>query len=312
MGSTGDAAAGRVPSLTLGAAGARIPALGFGVGTAWYGSGPDPKLVLAIISALDAGFRHIDDAETYANMLATGEAIRTWLARNPAASRHDLFVTNKVSQSTCAPGGIVAACSRSLAETGLDYFDAYLMHGPAEFSGRPFPTSLAQLWREMEEVQQLGLARSIGVSNFRISDLAALEADGPLKVPVVINQIEAHPLLQQPQLEAYCAERHILIIGYASLAPLVHPPAGGLGNLGEALARVAAAHGRTPAQVLLRWAAQQGRGLVSTSSKPERLAAFMSIFEFELSTAEVFELSEAGAGLPPMRHFWKALEPDAA
>lgn len=195
-------------------------------------------------------------------------------------------------------------------------FDLYLIHAPVERSGEPYARPLVDMWREMEALHGLGLARSVGVSNFRARDLGQLEAAG-LRVPIACNQVEVHPLLQQPGHEAYCAARGILVTGFSPLAPLVRPPKdGGALPLARALAALVARRGKTPAQVLLRWGLQGGghggRGLVTTTTKPQRLAEYLAALDFALGGAEVAELSAAGARCPshPLRaYFWKQLGP---
>ena len=186
-----------------------IPELGFGVGTAFFKSSGQPDrealLTRSVHAALDAGFRHIDEAEMYENEATTGEALRAWLARNPGTPRSSLFVTSKVMT---VEAGIENVCRRSLAAMKLEYFDLYLVHAPWKKSGAPFEMPLAQVWKQMEALVDAGLVHLIGVSNWRIADLQQIVDDA--RILPACNQIEAHPYLQQPALMRYCREHSIV------------------------------------------------------------------------------------------------------
>ena len=159
-----------VPKLLLGGR-PLIPALGFGVGTAWFqsaGGGRETELIESVHAALDAGFRHIDEAEMYCNEAATGKAITSWLSRT-GTPRQSLFVTSKVMS---VDEGVGVICRRSLQAMGLSYFDLYLVHAPFQRSGTPFATPLSEVWRQMEELVDAGLTRAIGVSNWRVCECA--------------------------------------------------------------------------------------------------------------------------------------------
>ena len=279
-----------------------IPELGFGVGTAFFKSSgqPDREALLkrCVHAALDAGFRHIDEAEMYENEATTGEALRAWLARNPGTPRSSLFVTSKVMT---VEAGIENVCRRSLAAMKLEYFDLYLVHAPWKKSGAPFEMPLAQVWKQMEALVDAGLVRSIGVSNWRIADLQQIVDDA--RILPACNQIEAHPYLQQPALMRYCREHSIAVVAYSPLAPLTRPELRG-GAIDAAVEAAAVAHGRSPAQILLRWSMQTGRLPITTSSRSDRLSEYMGSLDFELSNAEVATISDAGA-LKPQRFFWK-------
>ena len=287
--------------LTL-SSGATIPSLGYGVGTAWYKCSLDDSkrgaLKASVKAALTAGFRHLDEAELYQNEEATGEALQEWLEAHPDVPREQLFITSKVMS---VDEGIEAVCRKSLQAMGCDYFDLYLIHAPFQReAGAPFATPLADAWAQMESLVEKGLVRSIGVSNWRVVDLAEI-FDGA-RIKPCCNQIEAHPYLRQPTLERWCAERHILLTAYAPLAPLTREALAG-GPVDAPVAAAAAAHDATPAQVLLRWSLQTGHGIITTTSKPDRLAEYLAVTTFELTEAEVAAISAAGA-TSPTRFFW--------
>ena len=275
-----------------------FPSLGFGVGTAWFKSADDrkPALKAAVHAALDAGFMHLDEAEMYANEDCTGEALQEWLAKHPTP-REQLHITSKVL-SVDAEGGIEAVCRRSLQALGCEYFDLYLVHAPFQRDGSPFITPLPEVWQQMESLVEKGLAKAIGVSNWRVRDLQTIYDSARIKP--CCNQIEAHPYLQQPTLADYCSERSIVLTAFAPLAPLTKVAGG---PVDAPVAAAAAAHGKTPAQVLLRWCLQTGKIPITTTSRPERLEEYKGIFGFELSADEVSVISGAG-NASPRRLYW--------
>ena len=248
-------------------------------------------------SALDAGFTHLDEAEMYMNEKTTGKALQEWLAQHPEMPRSALHITSKVF-SIDADGGIEAVCKCSLQALGCDYFDLYLIHAPFQKDGTPHATPLPDAWAQMEALVEKGLCKAIGVSNWRVSDLASVY--DAAKIKPCCNQIEAHPYLQQPALERYCADRSIMLAAYAPLAPLTKVSGG---PVDAPVAAAAAAHGKTPAQVLLRWSLQTAKLPITTTSKPERLIEYQGAFGFELSEAEIAAISAAGAQ-SPKRLYW--------
>jgi len=276
-----------------------MPALGYGIGTAWYRSKDEKVAALkaAVSSALDAGFRHIDEAEMYENDAATGEAVRSWLQRT-GTDRQELFVTHKV-MSVDKPG-IAETCRQSLERMGLEYFDLYLIHAPFQTSGEPFKRPLKEAWAEMEGLVDAGRARAIGVSNWRVQDLEEIYETSRIKP--ACNQVEANPYLQQPALMSYCQARGILVTAYGCQLPLTRDELRG-GPVEPSVGEVAQRLGVTPGQVLLRWAYQTGRVPITTTSKPERMAEYLGIFAFELSAEDLSAISAAGRE-SQRRCFW--------
>ena len=277
-----------------------MPLIGYGVGTAWFRSSGVRVQALkdGVIAALDAGFRHLDEAEMYCNEEHTGEALQQWLAKT-STPRSELWVTSKVL-SVDDPGGIAAVCDRSLQALGVGYFDLYLIHAPCQRDGMPFKRPLREYWAQMEALVDAGKARRIGVSNWRVADLEQLEG---ARLPPVCNQLEANPHLQQPKLQQYCAAHGIGVAAYAPLAPLTKDCFAG-GAAAEAAAAVAARLGLTPAQVLLRWSLDTGRVPITTTSRPERLKDFLAVPQLPpLAAADADAISVAGAAAP-RRTFW--------
>jgi len=270
-----------------------IHALGYGVGTAWFksaGTERDKALQDGVLAALDAGFRHIDEAEMYANESSSGKAICDWLART-GTPREELFITSKVSPDSLDEPGVEAICRQSLSRMGLSYFDLYLVHAPVRTDGTLFKRSLQEVWQDTEALVDAGLVKAIGVSNFRIGDLEAIYDAARIKP--VCNQVEANPYLQQTKLLKWCSERSILVAAYCPLGSLTNEKLQG-GPVDAVVQAAAERLGKTPAQVLLRWNYQTGRCVLTTTSKPDRLQEFLSIFEFELPDQDVQDISAAG------------------
>eukprot|EP00040_Diaphanoeca_grandis_P012528 m.63554 g.63554 ORF g.63554 m.63554 type:complete len:299 (+) comp23299_c0_seq1:119-1015(+) len=293
-----------MPMLSLGGVDHKIPAIGFGVGTAWYkasGTNKNEELDQAIQNALDAGFRHIDEAQLYENSVVSGKAIATWLARTNHP-RSSLFVTHKTMNPDM---GVETVCRQSLAKMGLQYFDLYLVHAPFAFGGTSFKQSLVQVWKQMEGLVGKGLVRAIGVSNWRISDLEQIYDVATIKP--ACNQIEAHPFLLQPELVDWCKQHSMLVTAYAPLVPITQDVDVG-GALHTTVNAIAAVHSKTPAQVLLRWNLQTGKGVLTTTSKPARLREYLDVCKFELTRDEVESITKAGeARAVPYRQYFRSL-----
>ena len=301
------------PSVRL-SSGFYIPALGFGIGSAWYkGSRGSEPLRSAIVSALNAGFRHIDDAEMYENEADVGAAIKEWCSTS-GVSRSSLFITSKVLPSIEAGESVEAACRRTLANLGLDYLDLYLLHAPfRRADAGPLPLTLSELWQGMEKLVSAGLVRSIGLSNFRPVDIAEILA-GPHSITPAINQVERHPRLRQPRLVEVCSAAGIVLAAYGPLVSLTRPDPMGE-PVAAAAAAIAAAHGGsvTPSRVLLAWALRSGSGggvAVTTTSSPARMADALAAATLPLSAAEVAQLESAGDATPSKRAYWGALKVD--
>ncbi|KXS16197.1 hypothetical protein M427DRAFT_154894 [Gonapodya prolifera JEL478] len=287
------------------ASGATIPALGFGAGTAWF-AGPkgnaerpeNRKLVDAIKTALRLGFTHLDNALVYGTEIDNGVAIKEYLAES-GKKREDIFVTTKVWAQEVAD--IPAALNRSLARLGLDYVDLYLIHAPFfDTVGLAGNVTAASAWKQMEQVKDAGLAKEIGVSNFRIEDFKEIFAAKPKYTPA-LNQIEYHPYLQQPALHAYHKQHNILTASYGPLIPLVKHQNGPVDPIVSA---IATAHSATPAQVLQAWNLAKGNVVITTSSKEDRLKEYLGVGAVVLSEEEVKSIDEAGQK-EGYRQFWQ-------
>ncbi|MDR0592369.1 MAG: aldo/keto reductase [Bifidobacteriaceae bacterium] len=247
--------------------GHRIPALGLGT----YKMAPGVTADL-VDRALRLGYRHIDTAAFYGNEAEVGQGLR-----RSGVAREDVFVTTKLWNDAHAHDAALRAFDQSLGQLGLDYVDLYLIHWPAPDDGL-----MVEAWRALVEISQSGRARSIGVSNFRVEDLAAV-IDATGVVPAV-NQVELHPLHQQPDLRAANAELGIVTEAWS--------PLGRGGDLSDGTVR-AVAHqvGKTPAQVVLRWLIQLGVAVFPKTVRPERLAENLALDGFELAPEQMERLN---------------------
>ena len=254
--------------IVIEANGVRIPALGFGT---WQLR--DEACVSAVETALACGYRHIDTARMYANEKPVGQGLRA-----SGLKRDAVFVTTKVWREEIGAGALERSAEASLRDLGLDQVDLLLIHWP---NGE---VPLAATMRALNDVRRKGLTAHIGVSNFPTAVMA--EAIAASEAPLVANQVEYHPYLDQTKLLGQCRENGIAFVAYC---PLYR--SGGL--LEEAPIRDAAErHGKSPAQIVLRWHVQQdGIVAIPRTSRPERLSENAAIFDFWLSDAEMSAIS---------------------
>ena len=239
-----------------------MPALGFG--TSPMTGGMSAETVLA---ALKAGYRHIDTARKYGTESAVGEAMRA-----SDLPRQDIFLTTKVSHENLRPADFAKSVDESLAALGVDYLDLLLVHWPNP------AIALSETMPALADAKRRGLARHIGVANFNIALLD--EAVRLCPEPLVALQAEYHPYLDQSKLLA-AVRRHKLVF-------IAHCPLGRGRLFGDpVLAQIAGEHGRTVAQVALRWSLQQNVAPIPFSSKPQRIAENFMVFDFALSADDI-------------------------
>ncbi|MGH3675981.1 MAG: aldo/keto reductase [Mycobacterium sp.] len=244
-----------------------IPVIGLGVADL-----SDDETERAVSAALDAGYRLIDTAAAYGNEPAVGRAIAA-----SGVPRSELFVTTKLATGDQGFQSSQDACKASLDRLGLDYVDLYLIHWPAEERG-----AYVDSWGGIMKSFGGGHARSIGVSNFSAEHLSMI-IDLSFFVPAV-NQVELHPRLNQAELRATHGEHGIVTEAYSPL---------GIGQLldNPAVASIAQAHGKSPAQVLIRWSIQLGNVVIPRSSSPDRIKENLDVFDFELTEDEMTTLN---------------------
>lgn len=239
-----------------------MPRLGFGT----YRSAPGEETERAVRWALGAGYRSIDTAALYQNEEGVGSAIRT-----AGIERERLFVATKVWNDDQGYRSTLRAFDESLTRLGFDYVDLYLVHWA-------IPSLMQDTWRAMEEIARSGRARAIGVCNHLPHHLEALAAFATISPAV--DQVEFHPRLSQPDLQRYCAEHSIALEAWA---PIMR---GRVNNVPE-LVEIARAHGRTAAQVSLRWILQKGHIAIPKSVHRDRILENADIFGFELTAEEM-------------------------
>lgn len=257
--------------------GNRIPQLGLGVFQV-----PPEETQATVELALAEGYRHIDTAAAYDNEDGVGAAV--------AASdipREEIFVTTKLRNSEQGYDAALRAFEASLGRLGLDRVDLYLIHWPVPVGGLYLDT-----WRALERIRAEGGTRSIGVSNFRVEDLEAV--DGECEVVPAVNQIELHLRHQQAELRAWHDEHGVATEAWAPLGQ-------GASLDEEAVAAIAAAHGVTPAQTILRWHLLIGNVVIPKSVTPSRIRENVEVFGFELTGEEMATLAalDSGARIGP-------------
>jgi 2,5-diketo-D-gluconate reductase A len=254
-----------VPSVTL-HDGVEMPQLGLGV---WQISADETQGVVE--DALAAGYRHFDTASAYRNERGVGAAVA-----GSGIPREEIFVTTKLWNEQQGHDAALSSFEKGLGRLGLDRVDLYLIHWPA-----PPQDRFVETWRAFERIRDEGRARTIGVSNFRIEDLERLQHE--TETLPTVNQVELHPRFHQTELRAW-HERH-------GVATEAWSPLGQGALFGEpAVVEIAARHGRTPAQVILRWHLQLGNVVIPKSASPERLRENIDVFDFELSEEEMMSM----------------------
>ncbi|MGE7877543.1 aldo/keto reductase [Peribacillus muralis] len=249
-----------------------------GVEMPWFGLGvfkveEGPELVNAVKAAIKHGYRSIDTAAIYQNEEGVGQGIREGL-KEAGLTREDLFVTSKVWNADLGYESTIAAYEKSLTKLGLEYLDLYLIHWPVEGKYK-------DAWRALETLYKEGKVKAIGVSNFQIHHLEAVMKDANVKP--MVNQVECHPRLTQKELQAFCKEQGIQLEAWS---PLMQ------GELldNEELQAIATKHGKSVAQVILRWDLQNGIVTIPKSTKEHRIVENSSVFDFELTEEEMSQI----------------------
>jgi diketogulonate reductase-like aldo/keto reductase len=254
-------------------AGTKVPSLGLGT---YKLRGRECTEVVE--TAIELGYRHIDTAEFYNNQAAIGDAIAA-----ASVPREELFVTTKVWKTNLHHEQVLASATESIEKLDLEQVDLLLIHWPNE------RVPIEETIRAMNELQDRGLVRHIGVSNFSVSQLrAAREAS---KTPIIADQVPYDPTTDQRDLLEFCIDEEVLLTAYSPLAK-------GRVESDETLAEIGDRHGKSPPQVALRWLVQQPMvAAIPKASTRAHLAANIDIFDFELTDAEMERVFEHQGGL---------------
>lgn len=253
--------------------GVEIPALGLGVFQT-----PADETRAAVSAALDAGYRHVDTAAAYGNEREVGEAVsRSGLARD------EVFVETKIWISDYGYDETLHGFEKSAAKLGLEQIDLLILH-------QALPSDLEATlgaYRALETLLERGSVRAIGVSNFMVDHLTRLLAETDV-VPAV-NQIEVHPYFQQRAVQEHGEAHGILTQAWSPIGGITFYRDGSGGSTLEdpVIVEIAEAHGRTPAQVMLRWHLQQGRQVIPKSTKAHRIAENLDVFDFDLTAEQL-------------------------
>jgi len=250
--------------------GHKIPVVGLGT----WKSEPGEATYKAVLDSINAGYRHIDTARAYDNETDVGRAVK-----DSDIGRENLFITTKLWNKDQGYDTAIEACEKSLARLSCDYIDLYLIHWPLKGKRN-------DSWKAFIELQLRGLCRSIGVSNFTIEHL--IELEDKFGIIPVANQVEFHPYHYQKELLEYCNSKNIVIEAYS---PLVHAK-----RMDEPrLVSISEEMGKTPAQILIRWAMQRGMVVLPKSVNQGRIVENFSVFDFEISDSLMKRLDDLDA-----------------
>ncbi|WP_308196825.1 aldo/keto reductase [Arthrobacter bambusae] len=262
--------------------GVEMPALGFGV----FQTPPDVT-ESSVTEALRVGYRLIDTAASYFNEREVGDGIR-----RSEIDRSEIFIETKVWISDYGYDETLHAFDKSAGKLGVEQIDLLLLH-------QPVPTQFdktVEAYRALETLLAGGRVRAIGVSNFMPEHLATL-LDRSTVVPSV-NQVELHPYFTQPDVQEANARHGILTQAWSPMGGITDYRGTGQSTFDDpVIARIAAEHGKTPAQVMLRWHLQEGRSAIPKSVKPERITANFDVFDFELTDDQVTTIDGLNTGL---------------
>lgn len=262
--------------------GVQLPALGLGVFQT-----PPEETRAAVAAALDLGYRHVDTAAAYGNEREVGQAIH-----DSGVPRDELFIETKVWISDYGYDETLHAFGKSAGKLGVDHLDLLILH-------QPLPSDFGKTldaYRALETLLADGRVRAIGVSNFMVDHLSAL-LDAATVVPAV-NQLEIHPYFQQREVQALDSRHGILNQAWSPIGGITfYRDSGHTSALDDpVIGEISRAHAKSPAQVMLRWGLQQGRSVIPKSTKPERIAQNLDVFDFELAADELAAIDELDTG----------------
>jgi 2,5-diketo-D-gluconate reductase A len=238
----------------------------------------DDEVAPVVVTAIEAGYRHIDTAFRYGNERGVGQGIR-----DSGIRREELFVTTKLDGTYQGDDRAIAGLDGCLQRLGLDYVDLLLIHWPLPQRGEYVST-----WKTFEKLVAAGKARSIGVSNFKPAHLDRLLAEAT--IPPATNQIQLNPRITRVEQRAYNAAHSIVTVSWGPLAPgsdMLDSPV---------LARLGEKYGKTPAQIVLRWHIELGLVAIPKSATPARIAQNIDVFDFALTGDEAAAISALDTG----------------
>lgn len=276
--------------------GDRMPILGLGT---WKAD--EETVYNAVTDAVRAGYRHIDCAAIYGNEASIGRALADLIGEG-VVSREELWITSKLWNNAHKAQDVRPALQQTLSDLQLEWLDLYLIHWPVVFRpGVTFPESddgylsldevpIIETWHALEACVDEGLTRKIGVSNFSVRKLQSLLDQ--CRVRPAANQVEMHPVLQQPALKAFCDEHGIAVTAYSPLGSTDRPARMRADDEPDLMAlepirEIASAHNATPAQILLAWAVNRGTATIPKSANPGRLRENLAAADIELSDKEM-------------------------
>jgi len=262
--------------------GVEMPALGLGVFQT-----PPEETRAAVEAALSAGYRHIDTAAAYGNERQVGEALRS-----SGLDRSEVFLETKIWISDYGYDKTLHGFDKSARKLGVDQIDLLILHQalPSDFD------ATLEAYQALETLLGDGKVRAIGVSNFMVEHLTTL-LERTTVIPAV-NQIEIHPYFQQKDVQTLDAEHGIVTQAWSPIGGITFYRDGQHGSTLQdpVIGGIAEAHRKTPAQVMLRWHLQQGRSVIPKSTKPERIAENIDVFDFELTTEELAAIDALDTG----------------
>jgi diketogulonate reductase-like aldo/keto reductase len=267
-----------------------MPVIGLGVFQT-----PPEVTITAVETALRLGYRHIDTAASYFNEREVGEGLR-----RSNIARDEVFLETKVWISDYGYDAALHAFDKSVGKLGVDQLDLLLLHQPLPSA---FDRTL-DAYRALEHLLADGRVRAIGVSNFMPGHLDRLLAEASI-VPAV-NQIELHPYFQQPALQRLHAQHGILTQAWSPIGGITAYGGGGRSAFDDPVVNeIARQHGKSPAQVMLRWHLEEGRSAIPKSTRPERIAENLAVFDFELSSEQIAAIDALDTGVR------RAADPDS-
>ncbi|XP_023942407.1 aldo-keto reductase AKR2E4-like [Bicyclus anynana] len=273
-----------------------IPAVALGT---WADVSGLPKVKQSVIYAIEVGFRHLDTAHLYGNERLIGEALSTVFKRG-IVTREEMFITTKLDIAVPSRKKVVPALKENLKRLGLDNVNLFLIHGPENvFNYSNY--DILDIWKGMEDCKRLGLARSIGVSNFNSSHINRILRYS--KIRPAVNEIEVNPTRTNLDLVAYCQSEGIVVMGYAPFGFLVPRPNSNITGIPPTfedpiLVKMARKYGKETSQINLRYQVNRNIIPIPRSQNMTHISLNLNLFDFDLTQKEVYTINEFNRNLP--------------